>query len=208
MNTTKLLNLVMETEAACKENYNAYKAYLELYNMITDEIGKEAEKAAGRKPNIRNAAKNFLSKDNFRPVLQKAQYFELDGVPYYGLCDGFRLAWSKYDFGFEVEKERPINVTTLVDVNARNLKNPEIITVDKAEVIRTIKEAKAAGERRIVYTLVRANGTTILVNANYLKDALDFTETDEIFVDGEAENKPVYLYGKDDKNAPILPIRK
>lgn len=208
MNTTKLLNLVMETEAACKENYNAYKAFLELCNMITDELGKEAEKAAGRKPNIRNAAKNFLGKDDFRPVLKKAQYFELDGVPYYGLCDGFRLAWSKNDFGFEVEKERPLNVTAIIDVNGRNIRNAEIITVEKADVIRTIKEAKANKERRIVYTLVRANGTTILVNANYLKDALDFTETNEIFVDGEKDAAPVYLYGKDDKNALILPIRK
>ena len=88
MNTRKLYQIITENKGAILE-----PVYSELLGMVKEELAKEAEKEAGRKPVIRNAVKQFIRKDLVRPNLTVANVQEIDGVKYYGYCDGYKLAW-------------------------------------------------------------------------------------------------------------------
>lgn len=208
MNTTRLYNLLTENENAFKKdgNYITYQVYDEILGMVREEIAKEAEKAAGRKPVIRNAVKKFLSKDDIRTFLTKASIQEINGKQYYGYCDGFKLAWSTIDFGYGVnDLGMGLNWKSILEGYGN--KNPYTIQINKADVIEYIKTHKT--ERRKIYTLHGPDGYEIDLNAEYLKACLDFTETTEVIVDLNTTQGPVFFHNDtEDRHALCLPIRR
>lgn len=205
MNTTKLYNLLTENENAFKKdgNYITYQIYDEILGMVKEEIAKEAEKAAGRKPNIRNAVKKFVGTETWRPALAKASIQELNGKTYYGYCDGYKLAWSPIDFGFGVNEEfQGLNWKNILN----NAKNPRTIPIDKAKVIECIKTHRK-GDRKI--TICGPYDWECDFSADFLKAAIDFTETEEMYIDLETVNGPVYFHNeKEDRHALVLPLRR
>ena len=211
MNTTKLYNLLTENENAFKKdgNYITYQVYDEILGMVKEEIAKEAEKAAGRKPNIRNAVKKFLGNDS-RPTLQKAQVFEMDGKTWYGYCDGFKLAWCPIDFGFGTETERPLNVKAIIPHKFNDV--VPITTELKTELkawIKTHKKGEIRHGKRIPFTITYPNGNYIDLDPDFLEACIDFTEATEMITDFNANgNNPVFFYGKEDRNALCLPVRR
>lgn len=198
MNTTKMYQVLTENKAYIRED-----VYDILLGMVNEELAKEVEKAAGRKPNIRNAVKKFLG-DDFRPMLTRASIQEIDGKTYYGYCDGFKLAWSPIDFGLGVnEKHETFNWTGILN---NRIKNPGTVTVNKADVIECIK---THDKRNRVITVYHPEGWNCDFNADYLKAAMDFTETEEMYIDLETVNGPVYFHNeKEDRHALVLPIRR
>lgn len=212
MNTTKMYEILTENENhfTRHDDYYLTEVYKELLGMIREEIAKEAEKAAGRKPNIRNAVKKFISKDDTRPVLQKAQVFEMDGKTYYGYCDGFKLAWCPIDFGFGTETERPLNVQAIIHHKFNDVIpiTPEL----KAELkawIKTHKKGETRHGKREAFTITYPNGNYIEFDPDFLEACIDFTEATEMITDFNANgNNPVFFYGKEDRNALCLPIRR
>ena len=80
----------------------AEPVYTDLLHLATEALAIKAEKQAGRKANIRSAVKKFLGKDNSRPALEKAHMFTYKDEKYFAYCDGFKMCWSKNDFGFGV----------------------------------------------------------------------------------------------------------
>ena len=203
MNTTKLYRVVTENKANMSPS-----VYEELMGMINEEIAKEAEKSAGRKPNVRNAVKKFLATDDSRPALKKAHLMDIEGTTYYGYCDGYKLAWSPIDFGFGVnEPENTIKFGNVMNAKFRGERG--IIKADKQFKTNLDIAIKTAEVRyRIPFDIDCGNGNVIRVNAKYLKACLDFTEADEIVVDMGSEATPIFMYGKENRNALCLPIRK
>ena len=202
MNTAKLYRLITENRGAIRED-----VYSALFEIVNEEIAKEAEKKAGRKANVRNAVKKFLGDDS-RPILKRANVVDIDGVTYYGYCDGFKLAWSPIDFGFGVNTpEESLKFTNVINIKYRGEKGT--IKAD-AEFKKNLNIAiKTAEDRyKIPFDLVCANGNIIRVNAKYLQACLDFTEADEIIVDMDSEVNPIVMYGKENRNALCLPIRR
>lgn len=202
MNTSKLYKVITENRANMSP-----LVYEELLGMVNEEIAKEAEKKAGRKPNVRNAVKKFLGDDS-RPILKKANVVDIDGVTYYGYCDGFKLAWSPIDFGFGVNTpEQSLKFEHVININYRGDKG--IVKAD-ADFKKKLNIAiKTAEDRyRIIFDIDCGKGHTIRVNAKYLQACLDFTEADEIIVDMGSEASPIVMYGKENRNALCLPIRK
>lgn len=210
MNTAKLYALFKDNEEQFKtsENYFLMKFYEEAFAMVSEEIAKEAEKSAGRKASVRNAIKQFLGKDDYRPVLKKTQVMEIDGVTYYAYCDGFKLAWSPIDFGFEkATPEESIKFDRIIDTQFRGEKGT--VKVDTAFKTALNMRIKTAEDRhRIIFEIDCGNGQTIDVNARYLKACLDFSEADEIVIDLGSTASPIFMYGKEGRNALCLPIRK
>lgn len=202
MNTAKLYRLITENRGAIRED-----VYSALFEIVNEEIAKEAEKKAGRKANVRNAVKKFLGDDS-RPILKRANVVDIDGVTYYGYCDGFKLAWSPIDFGFGVNTpEESLKFTNVINIKYRGEKGT--IKAD-AEFKKNLNIAIKTAENRyrIPFDLVCANGNIIRVNAKYLQACLDFTEADEIIVDMDSEANPIVMYGKENRNALCLPIRR
>lgn len=203
MNTSKFYKVITENKALMD-----ISVYEELLAMVNEEIAKEAEKSAGRKPNVRNAVKKFLSADDSRPILKRANVMDIDGVTYYGYCDGFKLAWSPIDFGFGVNTpEESLKFDKILDINYRGEKGIIPITKEfKASIISTLKTAHT--RYRVPFDIDCGNGHTVRVNADYLKSCIDFTEADEIIVDMGSDANPLVLHGKENRNALLLPIRK
>ena len=207
MNTTKLYQIITE-------NKNGIEAgvYDVLLGIVKEELAKECEKAAGRKANVRKAAERMLSKDQTRTYLTKTQVFTWNDETYYAQIDGFRMCWSKIDFGFEKEIDNPINCERIIDFR---YKEPGIVKVNKADLmnhIKTMKYSDYACHGIVPYTIKFGNGCEIDLNPKYLKDALDFTETDELTVDFGVKGAgayPVMLHNvKEDRHALVLPIRR
>ena len=212
MNTAKLYTLLTENEDAFKKNgnYVTYQVYDEILGMVKEEIAKEAEKAAGRKPNIRNAAKKFLSKDDTRPSLQKANIQEVNGTTYYAYIDGFKMCWSPIDFGFGVT-DNPINWKAIIDVRFNDVL--PITTELKTELKEFIKTHPKSGRgswsRRDPFRIVYPNGNYIDFNPDYLQACIDFTEATELITDFDGHgNNPVLFHGKEDRHALCLPVRR
>lgn len=203
MNTAKLYRLIADNRGAIRED-----VYAELFEIVNEEIAKEAEKKAGRKANVRNAVKKFLSKDESRPILKKANVLEIDGVTYYGYCDGFKLAWSPIDFGFGVNTpEESLKFGNVLNIKYRGEKSSvKVDTEFKTNLNIAIKTA--TDRYRIPFDIDCGEGHIIRVNAKYLQACLDFTEADEIVVDMGSEANPLVMYGKEDRNALLLPIRR
>jgi len=201
MNTTKFYEVI-----TANENRMESDVYDLLIGMVREEIARESEKAAGRKANIRNAAKKMLSKDTTRMYLTKTQVRTINGKKYYAQIDGFRMSWSPIDFGFgTVEEFESINFERIIDYR---YKNPGTVKVNKADVIQFIKEHR---NDRTPFKIDYGNGNYILLNPHYLKDAIDFTESNELVVDLDNEfgNYPVMLHNeKEDRHALVLPIRR
>ena len=201
MNITKLYTLITDNKELIAEG-----VYNELLAMVNEEIAKEAEKQAGRKPNVRNAVKKFLG-DDTRPILKQANVMTIDGVTYYGYCDGFKLAWSPIDFGFGVNTpEQSLKFDRVINIAYRGDKGTVKVD-DKFKTALNIA-LKTTAKDRIPFEIDCGKGHTILVNAKYLKACLDFTEATEIIVDMGSEANPIVMYGKEDRNALCLPIRK
>ena len=202
MNTAKLYKVITENRANMSPS-----VYTELLGMVNEELAKEAEKQAGRKPNVRNAVKKFLGDDS-RPVLKQANVINIDGVTYYGYCDGFKLAWSPIDFGFGVNTpEQSLKFDKIINIQYRGKRG--IVKADKKFKTDLAVAIKTAPIRyRIPFDIDCGKGHVIRVNANYLKACLDFTEADEIIVDMGSEATPIVMYGKENRNALCLPIRK
>lgn len=208
MNTSKLYELFKANEEQFKacDNYYLMQFYEEAFGMVKEEIAKEAEKSAGRKPNVRNAIKQFFG-DNTRPVLQKTQVQEIDGVTYYGYCDGFKLAWSPIDFGFDkATPEESIKFGGIINVTYSNKGTIPVDDKFKTDLAMFLKTHKRS--ERMPYDIQGENGYTIRVNPYYLKACLDFTEATELIVDFDSQSKPIVMYGKEDRNALCLPIRR
>lgn len=201
MNTTKLYQIITE-------NRNGIEAgvYDILLGIVKEELAKECEKAAGRKANVRKAAERMLSKDQTRPYLTKTQVRTINGVKYYAQIDGFRMSWSPIDFGFGTcEENESINFERIIDFK---YKNRGTVTINKADVIQFTKEHRSD---RTPYRVDYGNGNYILLNPRFLKDAMDFTETNELVVDLDNEfgNYPIMLHNeKEDRHALVLPIRR
>ena len=200
MNLGRLRRLIVDNST----NMDVF-ARNEILQMIDEEIAKEAEKKAGRKPVIRNAIKKFLSKDNSRPILQKANVRIIDGVKYYGYCDGFKLAWSPIDFGFgESAPEESFKFETLVkDVN-KATKVVKITPEFKKRLAETF--IKAGTRYRVVFDVECDDGMIVRLNADYLKSCIDFTNASEMLI--STPSAPVYFIGEDNRNALCLPIRR
>lgn len=208
MNTSKLYELFKSNEEQFKacENYYLMQFYEEAFGMVKEEIAKEAEKSAGRKPNVRNAVKQFLG-DDTRPVLKRANIMDIDGVTYYGYCDGFKLAWSPIDFGFGVNTpEESLKFGNIINVTYSNKGTIPVDDKFKTDLAMFLKTHKRS--ERMPYDIQGENGYTIRVNPYYLKACLDFTEATEIIVDFDSQVKPLVMYGKEDRNALCLPIRR
>ena len=201
MNTTTFYEVI-----TANKNHMETEVYDLLLGMVREELAKEAEKSAGRKANVRNAAKRMLSKDPTRPSLNKTQTRVIDGVTYYAQIDGFRMSWSPIDFGFgTVDEIESINFERIIDFKYRNRGT---VTINKADVIQFIKEHRSD---RTPYRVDYGNSNYILLNPHYLKDALHFTESNELVVDLDNEfgNYPVMLHNeKEDRHALVLPIRR
>ena len=160
----------------------------------------------GRRPNLKNVVKKFLSADETRPFLSKAHMQEIDGVTYYAYCDGFKLAWSPIDFDFGVnESEHTIRFGNLINTVQRKRGVVAIDTAFKTALETFIKEHK---KRERLPFVVDYKGYTIHVNPYYLKACLDFTEATELVIDIGNECAPLFMYGKENRNALVLPIRK
>ena len=208
MNTTKLYQIITE-------NRNGIEAgvYDILLGIVKEELAKECEKAAGRKANVRKAAERMLSKDPTREYLTKTQVRTINGVKYYAQIDGFRMSWSTIDFGFGTcEENMSINFERIIEYR---YKNPGTVKVNKADLmnhIKTMKYSDYACHGIVPYTIKFGNGCEIDLNPKYLKDALDFTETDELTVDFGVKGAgayPVMLHNiKEDRHALVLPIRR
>lgn len=207
MNTTRMYKLLTDNEQAFKRdgNYITYQVYDELLGMVREELAKEAEKSAGRKPNVRNAVKKFLG-DSSRPYLQKASVQEINGKTYYGYCDGFKLAWSPVDFNLGVnENGTGMNWKTILEGYGNRARTAVII--NKVDVIQFIKEHK--GERRPVYTIRTESGHEVDFNPEYLKNCMDFTETTTIYVDENSYSVPAFFHNEEeDRHALVLPVRR
>lgn len=202
MNTTKLYRLITENKRLIME-----PVYTELLGMVNEEIAKESEKAAGRKPVTRNAVKKFLGKDDYRPTLKKANIQEINGIKYYGYCDGFKLAWSPVDFGFgEAEEYCTLKWKTLLENYGRMNVTIPITKEMKEELITTLKTKTGRTDRKI-FTL-HGNGYDRDFNADYLKACIDFTEATEIKINTNQPNGPVIFDGIEDRHALVLPVRR
>ena len=211
MNTTKLYAMLKENEDNFKnaDNYYLSKFYEEAFAMVKEDIAKQAEKSAGRKANVRNAVKKFLSYDNARPILQKAQVMDIDGVTYYGYCDGFKLAWSPIDFGFDkATPEESIKFDKIINVQYRGEKGTVPVTKEFRTALKMAIKTNTDRYRGARFEIDCGDGHTVLVNAKYLEACLDFTEADEIIVDMGYDGAPIIMHGKEDRNALLLPIRK
>lgn len=210
MNTKRLYTLLKDNEEMFKtsENYYLMQFYEEVLGMVNEDIAKEAEKSAGRKPNVRNAVKQFLSKDDTREVLQRANVQVINGTTYYGYCDGFKLAWSPIDFGFGVNDEiKGLKWESIINIQYRGEKG--IIPIDaklKEDLAVFFKTHKKS--ERVPYTLHGKDGYEIDVNPYYLKACIDFTDASEMIVDLGSHCAPIVMYGKEDRNALVLPIRR
>lgn len=212
MNTKKFYTVLTENKFYFynSDNYYLKNCYETLLAMINEEIAKEAEKSAGRKPVVRNAVKKFLSKDCTRPMLTKGHKVEIDGTTYYGYLDGFKLCWSPIDFGFGIaEPENTIQFANVIKQTYRN-KGTIAITDDlKKNLNIHLKTVSAYDYRRTPFIIDGPNGYTIQVNADYLKACIDFTDAKEMIVDLENNgNGPIILNGVEDRHALLLPIRK
>lgn len=208
MNTTKMYKLLTDNEQAFKQdgNYITYQVYDELLGMVREELAKEAEKSAGRKPNVRNAVKKFLG-DDVRPYLQKANIQELNGKTYYGYCDGFKLAWSPVDFNLGVnENGQGLNWKRLLEDYGNKARTA--VTINKADVIQFIKEHR--GERHpSPYTIRTESGYEMDFNPEYLKNCMDFTETTTIYIEEGHYCNPAFFHNeKEDRHALVLPVRR
>jgi hypothetical protein len=199
MNTTKLYQIITE-------NKNGIEAgvYDVLLGIVKEEIAKEAEKSAGRKPNVRSAVKKFLG-DEYRPYLQKASIQEINGKTYYGYCDGFKLAWSPVDFNLGVnENGTGMNWKNLLDSYGNKARTA--VTINKADVIQFIKEHR--GER-CPYTIRTESGYEVDFNPEYLKNCMDFTETTTIYIEEDHHCAPAFFHNEaEDRHALVLPIRR
>jgi hypothetical protein len=199
MNTSRLYQVITENQASIRED-----VYDILLGMVNEELAREAEKAAGRKPITRNAVKKFLSKDNYRKFLQKGNIQVINGTTYYGYCDGYKLAWSPIDFGFGVVDEiEAFKWKSVVDGTNKNTTVVPFTKEMKTELNLILKTKKD----RPIYTF-KVEDFEVDVNAEYLKAALDFTEATEVRLNTRNYCNPIVMDGIEDRHALILPIRR
>lgn len=203
MNTAKLYRLLTENKELILE-----PVYSELLGMVNEELAKEAEKQAGRKPVIRNAVKQFIDKSGIRPCLTMANVQELNGITYYGYCDGHKLAWSQIDFGLGIaDKANSLDWTKVINVYHERLGDIPVTEELLKDLNLFIKTQPKDKWRRKPYALKGYDGFVVHVNAKYLKACLDFSGAHEIIVDLADPNKPILMHGDDDRHAMLLPIR-
>ena len=222
MNFTTLYHKIQDNKA-----YICEPVYSELLAMVNEELAKEAEKAAGRKANIRAAVKQFLDNPKtMRLPLLHGHRFTYNGKDYIGYLDGYKMAWSSVDFGFGINGENeckdlmPIQCASIIDYK---FKNKVTIPIDgefrqalalhikkfkKSEVYT--RTGKLLGQGCFIIKVITENNEQIVYSFNpyFLKPCLDFTDATEMILDGATNHAPVFFFGADDRNALCLPVRE
>ena len=177
-----------------------------LKEALEKNVREEAVKVTGRKTNkLKLAEKFFKGIDDYRPNL-KGSAVDKDGN--YVFCDGFRMIWSKEDFGLPViPKERAFNVDSFFESLERNYRNKPHYEVKVSDILEdlTVHTKTHKKTERAPFT-IKYNDDFILINGHWLLDAIKFSEAETL--DIISDRAPVVLRGKDGYNALVLPIRE
>lgn len=177
----------------------------ELLGLLENEITEKYKKRG----TIKSIVKKFLYEgENDKYVrLKKANKLTINSTDYYAYSDGFKMAWSTMDYGFGVNEP---NNTCDWEPLINEIKNPiEIPITDELinGMYSAIFQDEALNDENCGYIIRGPNGYEIKVNPYYLKACIDFTEASELIADANTNSKPIILYGKEDRNALLLPIR-
>ena len=174
-----------------------YEKLIECLNEnIREEVVAKNWSGRGRLPKSDSIIKRMMKKiPDYENKFRVNHPAVIDGMEYNCFLDGHRIFMdSEMDYGYpKVDKETKFDVTKFVNLDLYRYKKVE---VNRNELDIFIKTHKNEG---IPY-VIKINEQYIGMNPNFLKDMLDFTETDFIYVelgDSEIVKTPFYSINKD-----------
>lgn len=201
----RIYRLIQDKQSCIEESFAK-----ELLELLENEITEKYKKRG----TIKSIVKKFLYEgENDKLVrLKKANKLTINSTDYYAYIDGFKMAWSTMDYGFGVnEPNNTYDWEPLINV----IKNPIEIPITD-ELINGMYSAifqdevlndEVLNNEKCGYIIRGPNGYEIKVNPIYLKTCIDFTEASKLIADANTNSKPIILYGKEDRNALLQPIR-
>lgn len=200
----RIYKLISKNENKIDESFKD-----ELLGLLENEIIKKDKKTE----TIKSIVEKFIYKNDDQPQLKTANKLTINGIDYYAYCDGHKMAWSTTDYGFGVN-ESDKKIKLILEQSIKKKENPIVIPITD-EIIKEMYSAmclskvyKSDKNRKYDgYIISGPNGYRIKVNPYYLKACIDFTEASELIADANTNSKSIILYGKEDRNAWLLPIR-
>lgn len=172
----------------------------DLIPSIKKAIDKEEKRKRKRGTYSSAAVKRFLGEG----ILKNANKLTINDNEYYVYTDGYKLAWSPINYGFDKNEINTIYLESLIP----KFKNPEIIPItdemrsELSNILKTHKVSKNYG----AYTIKAPGGKITQVNPEHLKACMDFTGAKEMIVDIDGYSKPVLFHGDNDHHALLLPV--
>ena len=176
----KLLKEAMDEMSKYDKSYNKLQ---KLEFALLENIREEIAKKSGCKKSDLSIIKNITKVGDKTQDERWNHYhsFTYNGIDYKGFLEGHYMLASQFDFGYE-QVENPININSLIPDDAFNTLEIHIDINDLKLFTKTVKRSDYGSFKMGKPYIIENENIKIGFNPYYLLDALNFNETNIIYV--------------------------